>query len=68
MEIVERKEFNGIRINEEQISEFNVGINPKNHTGLFVMERLVDCNRHCNIIDIIWHNYSVVWLCFYYNE
>ena len=52
MEIVERKEFNGIRINEEQISEFNVGINPKNHTGLFVMARLVDCNRYCNIIDI----------------
>ena len=52
MEIVERKEFNGIRINEEQISEFNVGINPKNHMGLFVMARLVDCNRYCNIIDI----------------
>ena len=36
MEIVERKEFNGIRINEEQISEFNVGINPEYHVVLFV--------------------------------
>jgi len=35
-EIAERREINGIGINEEQISEFNVGINPENHVGLFV--------------------------------
>jgi len=36
MEIVERREFNGIGINEEQISELTAEINPKNHAGLFV--------------------------------
>ena len=36
MEIVERREFNGIGINEEQISELTAKINPENHAGLFV--------------------------------
>ena len=36
MEIVERMEFNGIGINEEKISETNVGINPEINAGMFV--------------------------------